>query len=61
MKQKKLLALTHSQLRHMYQHDMPELVCLAEQSNNEQEFRTYLATYIAEHPRKDTEAGKQIQ
>ncbi|MCC8188353.1 MAG: KamA family protein [Bacteroides sp.] len=61
MKQKKLLALTHSQLRHMYQHDMPELVCLAEQSNNEQEFRTHLATYIAEHPRKDTEAGKQIQ
>ncbi len=47
MKQKKMLALTLSQLEQLYRHELPELVCIATQSDNAETFRTSLSKYIA--------------
>ena len=61
MKQKKMLALTLSQLEQLYRHELPELVSIASQSDNAETFRTNLSEYIAGHPDMKSEAGKQIR
>ena len=61
MKQKKMLVLTLSQLEQLYRHELPELVCIATQSDNAETFRTSLSKYIAVHPEMNSEAGKQIR
>lgn len=61
MKQKKILALTLSQLEQLYRHELPELVCIAAQSDHAEAFKSSLAEYIAEHPEVDSEAARQIR
>ena len=61
MKQKKMLALTLSQLEQLYRHELPELVGIATQSGNAEIFRTNLSDFLADHPEVDSEAGKQIR
>ncbi len=61
MKQKKMLALTLSQLEQLYRHELPELVSIAAQSKNVQVFKTFLSEYIAGHPEAESENGRQIR
>ena len=61
MKQKKMLALTLSQLELLYRHELPELVSIAGQSDDAETFKTNLTEYIAGHPEVESEAGKQIR
>ena len=61
MKQKKMLALTLSQLEQLYRHELHELVSIAVQSDYAEAFKANLAEYIAGHPEVDSEAGKQIR
>ena len=46
MKQKKMLALTLSQLEQLYRHELPELVSIAVQSDDAEAFKANLAEYI---------------
>ena len=48
MKQKKMLALTLSQLEQLYRHELPELVSIAVQSDDAEAFKANLAEYIAD-------------
>ena len=50
MKQKKMLALTLSQLEQLYRHELPELVSIAVQSDDAEAFKANLTEYIAGHP-----------
>ena len=43
MKQKKMLALTLSQLEQLYRHELPELVSIAVQSDDTEAFKAELA------------------
>ena len=43
MKQKKMLALTLSQLEQLYRHELPELVSIAVQSDDAEAFKANLA------------------
>lgn len=61
MKQKKMLALTLSQLEQLYRHELPELVDIAIRSEHATTFKTRLSEYIAAHPEVESEAGKQIR
>lgn len=61
MKQKKMLALTLSQLEQLYRHELPELVSIATHSNDAAAFKASLSEYIAGHPQAESEAGKQIR
>lgn len=61
MKQKKLLALTLSQLEQLYRHELPELVGIATRSDNAGTFKALLSDYLAAHPDVNSEAGKQIR
>ena len=49
MKQKKMLALTLSQLEQLYRHELPELVSIAVQSDDAEAFKANLTEYIAGH------------
>ena len=46
MKQKKMLALTLSQLEQLYRHELPELVSIAVQSDDAEAFKANLTEYI---------------
>ncbi len=61
MKQKKMLALTLSQLEQLYRHELPELVSIAAQSDDATMFKVNLSEYIARHPEVESEAGRQIR
>lgn len=61
MKQKKMLALTLSQLKQLYRQELPELVSIAAHSNHAEDFKNSLSEYIIEHPQAESEAGKQIR
>ncbi|WP_294593165.1 KamA family protein [uncultured Bacteroides sp.] len=61
MKQKKMLALTLSQLEQLYRHELPELVDIATHSSDAQAFKASLSEYIGGHPQAESEAGKQIR
>ncbi len=56
MKQKKMLALTLSQLEQLYRHELPELVSIAVQSDDAEAFKANLTEYIAGHP--EVERGR---
>lgn len=61
MKQKKMLALTLSQLKQLYRHELPELTGIAARSGDAQTFKTYLSEYMTGHPQAESEAGKLIR
>lgn len=61
MKQKKMLALTLSQLEQLYRNELPELVDIATHSSDAQAFKASLSEYIGGHPQAESEAGKQIR
>lgn len=61
MKQKKMLALTLSQLEQLYRHELPELVDIATHSSDAETFKANLSEYIGGHPQAESEAGKQIR
>ena len=61
MKQKKMLALTLSQLEQLYRHELPELVDIATHSSDAEAFKANLSEYIGGHPQAESEAGKQIR
>ena len=61
MKQKKMLALTPSQLKQLYRHELPELTGIAARSGDAQTFKTYLSEYMTGHPQAESEAGKLIR
>lgn len=61
MKQKKMLALTLSQLEQLYRHELPELVSIAAQSEDAEAFKASLSEYMAGHPGAESEAGRQIR
>lgn len=61
MKQKKMLALTLSQLEQLYRHELPELVDIATHSSDAQAFKASLSEYIGGHPQAESEAGKHIR
>ena len=55
MKQKKMLALTPSQLKQLYRHELPELTGIAARSGDAQTFKTHLSEYMAGHPQAESE------
>lgn len=56
-----MLALTPSQLKQLYRHELPELTGIAARSGDAQTFKTYLSEYMAGHPQAESEAGKLIR
>ena len=56
-----MLALTLSQLKQLYRHELPELTGIAARSGDAQTFKTYLSEYMAGHPQAESEAGKLIR
>ena len=46
MKQKKMLALTLSQLEQLYRHELPELVSIAVQSDDAEAFKANLRSTL---------------
>ena len=61
MKQKKMLTLTLSQLKQLYQQELPELCQLAGQSINDKDFRNSLERFLSLHPQAESNPGKQIR
>lgn len=61
MKQKKMLALTLSQLKQLYRNELLELASIVAHSNSAEAFKKSLSEYIAGHPLAESEAGKQIR
>lgn len=61
MKQKKMLTLTLSQLKQLYQQELPELCRLAAQSLNDKDFRNNLERFLSLHPQTESNPGKQIR
>ena len=61
MKQKKMLTLTLSQLKQLYQQELPELCQLAGQRINDKDFRNSLERFLSLHPQAESNPGKQIR
>ena len=61
MKQKKMLTLTLSQLKQLYQQELPKLCQLAGQSINDKDFRNSLERFLSLHPQAESNPGKQIR
>lgn len=61
MKQKKMLALTLSQLKQLYQQELPELCRLAGESLSDEDFRSSLERFLSLHPQAESNPGKQIR
>ncbi|WP_455586706.1 KamA family radical SAM protein [Bacteroides sp.] len=61
MKQKKMLTLTLSQLKQLYQQELPELCRLADENLNDEDFRTGLEKFLSLHPQAESSTGKQIR
>lgn len=59
MKQKKMLSLSLSQLKQLYQQELPELTALAINCENESEFKIRLEKFLDEHDGDN--AGEQIR
>jgi len=53
MKQKKMLSLTLPQLKQIYQHELPELVSLANESQQVNEFKNKLSLYLDNYAEKE--------
>lgn len=61
MKQKKMLAFTLSQLKQLYQQELPELCQLATESLSDEDFRNRLDSFLSLHPQVESSTGKQIR
>lgn len=61
MKQKKLLALTLSQLKQLYSQELPELADMAAQSPTLEDFKARLTQYLNAHDDGGSDAGEQIR
>lgn len=61
MKQKKMLTLTLSQLKQLYQQELPELYQLANETTNETDFKSNLDKFLSLHPQAESNTGKQIR
>lgn len=61
MKQKKLLALTLSQLKQLYNQELPELADMAAQSPTLEDFKARLTQYLNAHNDGESGAGEQIR
>lgn len=61
MKQKKLLALTLSQLKQLYRHELPEIVRIAEQSDTIECFKQGILEFINDQEDTESEAARQIR
>ena len=61
MKQKKMLALTLSQLGLLYRQELPGLAALADACCDGAEFRTRLGEFVDRHAAAESEAAEQIR
>ena len=61
MKQKKMLALTLSQLGLLYRHELPDLAALADACCDGGEFRSRLGEFVDRHAAAESEAAEQIR
>lgn len=61
MKQKKMLTLTLSQLKQLYQQELPELCRIANESPKTEDFKSNLDRFLALHPQAESNTGKQIR
>ena len=57
MKQKKMLTLTLSQLKQLYQQELPELYQLANETTNETDFKNNLDKFLSLHPQAESNTG----
>lgn len=61
MKQKKMLSLTLSQLKQLYVQELPELTALAEQSHDDDDFKSLLNAFIARQTTTDESKSAQVR
>ena len=61
MKQKKMLALTLSQLGLLYRQELPGLAALADASSDGAEFCMRLGEFVDRHAAAESEAAEQIR
>ena len=61
MKQKKMLALTLSQLGLLYRQELPDLAALADACCDGAEFRMRLGEFVDRHAAAESEAAEQIR
>lgn len=61
MKQKKLLSLTLSQLKQMYQHDLPELTKMARESTTSRDFESALRNFVDRDSTAKNKWSEQIR
>ena len=60
MKQKKMLALTLSQLKQLYRNELPEIVRIAEQSDGTESFKQGISEFITSQADTESEVVRQI-
>ena len=61
MKQKKVLALTLSQLKQLYRNELPEIVRIAEQSDGTESFKQGISEFITNQADTESEVVRQIR
>ena len=61
MKQKKMLALTLSQLQQLYRNELPEIVRIAEQSDGTESFKQGISEFITNQADTESEVIRQIR
>ena len=61
MKQKKMLSLTLSQLKQLYIQELPELTALAEQSLDDDDFKSRLREFLKRYAATDASRSEQIR
>lgn len=61
MKQKKMLALTLSQLKQLYRNELPEIVRIAEQSDGTESFKQSISEFITSQADTESEVVRQIR
>ena len=61
MKQKKMLALTLSQLKQLYRNELPEIVRIAEQSDGTESFKQGISEFITSQADTESEVVRQIR
>ena len=61
MKQKKMLALTLSQLKQLYRNELPEIVRIAEQSDGTESFKQGISEFITSQADTESKVIRQIR
>lgn len=61
MKQKKMLSLTLSQLKQLYAQELPELTALAQQSHDDDDFKSQLSEFVDQQATTDESKGAQVR